>query len=54
MAENFRQLNASNDNFRGFPSSMVEGSYDLNGKRMHSYNRVVFATGVAARPISVI
>ncbi len=45
MAENFRQLNASNDNFRGFPSSMVEGSYDLNGKRMHTYNRVIFATG---------
>ncbi len=45
LAENFRQLNASKDNFRGFPSAMVEGSYDLNGKRMHTYNRVVFATG---------
>ena len=24
---------------------MIEGSYDLNGRRMHSYNRVVIATG---------
>jgi hypothetical protein len=24
---------------------MIEGSYDLNGKRMHSYNRIVIATG---------
>ncbi len=45
LSENFRQLNASADNFRGFPSSMIEGTYDLNGKRMHSYNRVVIATG---------
>jgi Probable lipoprotein LpqN len=45
LSENFRRLNASTDNFRGFPSSMIEGSYDLNGKRMHSYNRVVIATG---------
>ena len=45
LSENFRQLNASTDNFRGFPSSMIEGSYDLNGKRMHSYNRVIIATG---------
>jgi hypothetical protein len=45
LSENFRQLNASADNFRGFPSSMVEGSYDLNGKRMHTYNRIIIATG---------
>ena len=24
---------------------MIEGSYDLNGSRMHSYNRIVIATG---------
>ena len=24
---------------------MIEGSYDLNGQRMHSYNRIVIATG---------
>ena len=45
LSENFKQLNASIDDFKGFPSSMIEGSYDLNGKRMHSYNRVVIATG---------
>jgi hypothetical protein len=45
LSENFRQLNASTNDFKGFPSSMIEGSYDLNGRRMHSYNRVVIATG---------
>ena len=45
LSENFKKLNASTDNFKGFPSSMIEGSYDLNGKRMHSYNRIVIATG---------
>jgi hypothetical protein len=24
---------------------MIEGSYDLNGRRMHSYNRIVIPTG---------
>jgi hypothetical protein len=45
MSQNFRQLNASTEDWKGFPSSMIEGSYDLNGKRMHSYNRIVIATG---------
>ncbi len=45
LSQNFKRLNASTDNFRGFPSSMIEGSYDLNGERMHSYNRIVIATG---------
>jgi hypothetical protein len=43
--ENFKELNSSMDNFKGFPSSMIEGSYQLNGQRMHSYNRIVIATG---------
>jgi hypothetical protein len=42
---NFRRLNASDANFRGFPSSMIEGSYDLNERRMHTYNRIVIPTG---------
>ncbi|MDP9165388.1 MAG: LpqN/LpqT family lipoprotein [Actinomycetota bacterium] len=50
MSENFKQLNASTANFRGFPSSMIEGSYDLNGQRMQSYNRIVIADGTPARP----
>lgn len=45
MSENFKQLGASTNPFDGFPSSMIEGSYDLNGARMHSYNRIVIATG---------
>jgi len=45
MSENFKRLNASMDNFKGFPSAMIEGSYDLNGDRMHTYNRIVIATG---------
>ncbi|WP_371871144.1 LpqN/LpqT family lipoprotein [Mycolicibacterium agri] len=45
MSENFRRLNASLDDFKGFPSAMIEGSYDLNGRRMHTYNRIVIATG---------
>jgi hypothetical protein len=45
LSENFKRLNASEKNWRGFPSSMIEGSYDLNGQRMQSYNRIVIATG---------
>jgi hypothetical protein len=45
MSQNFKRLNASTADFRGFPSAMIEGSYDLNGARMHSYNRITFATG---------
>jgi Probable lipoprotein LpqN len=45
LSQNFKRLNASTDNWHGFPSSMIEGSYDLNDRRMHSYNRIVVATG---------
>lgn len=41
LSKNFTKLNSSNADFAGFPSSMIEGSYDLNDKRLHSYNRVV-------------
>jgi hypothetical protein len=41
MSQNFTKLNTSTADFDGFPSGMIEGSYDLNGKRLHSYNRVV-------------
>lgn len=50
LSENFKRLNASTDNWKGFPSSMIEGSYDLNGRRMHSYNRIVIATGAPQKP----
>jgi hypothetical protein len=45
LSQNFKRLNASTDNWHGFPSAMIEGSYDLNGRRMHSYNRIVIPTG---------
>ncbi|MBO0679361.1 LpqN/LpqT family lipoprotein [Mycolicibacterium sp. S2-37] len=45
LSENFKELNASEENWRGFPSSMIEGSYDLNGARMQTYSRMVIATG---------
>ena len=44
LSENFNQLDASTADFNGFPSAMVEGSYDLAGKRLHSFNRIVIAT----------
>lgn len=46
-SQNFQKLNASTTDFSGFPSSMIEGSYDLGDDRMHTYNRVVIATGAA-------
>lgn len=45
LAQNFKQLDASDADFHGFPSSMIQGSFDLDGRRLHSYNRVVIATG---------
>ena len=45
LLHNFTQLDASNADFNGFPSSMIQGSYDADGMRMHSYNRMIIATG---------
>lgn len=47
LFENFHQLDASTAPFNGFPSSMIQGSYDLDGTRLHSYNRIVIPTGRA-------
>lgn len=44
LSENFKQFNASTDDWHGYPSAMIEGSYDLNGQRMQSYNRIVIAS----------
>ena len=41
LAKDFVRLNFSADDFDGFPSSMIEGSYDHLGTRLHTYNRVV-------------
>ncbi|TQK28648.1 LpqN/LpqT family lipoprotein [Arthrobacter sp. SLBN-53] len=45
VSPNFKKLNGSRDDFKGFPSSMIEGTYELSGQLMQSYNRIVFATG---------
>lgn len=50
MSPGFQELNSSATAFNGFPSSMIEGSYDLSNARMHSYNRIVIATGAPEKP----
>lgn len=47
LSKNFTRLNYSNADFAGFPSSMVEGSYDHSGTRLHTYNRIVFPVAKA-------
>jgi hypothetical protein len=42
MANNFTKLNESLADFEGFPSAMIEGSYNNSkGDRLHTYNRIV-------------
>ncbi len=41
LAKGFVKLNSSDKDFNGFPSSMIEGSYDHLGTRLHTYNRVI-------------
>lgn len=43
LAQNYKQLESSNADFKGFPSSMVEGSYNLGDQRLHTINRIVIA-----------
>jgi len=50
VSQNFKKLNGSKDKFGAFPSSMIEGTYDLNGQRMQTYNRIVIATGKPPQP----
>ena len=45
LFENFTQLDNSTADFNGFPSSMIQGSYDLDNTRLHSWNRIVIPTG---------
>ena len=45
LAQNFKQLESSNGDFHGFPSSMIEGSYNLGDQRLHTINRIVIAHG---------
>jgi hypothetical protein len=48
LTQNFRQLSSSSADFHGFPSSMIEGSYNLGDQRLHTINRIVIAHGNAA------
>jgi hypothetical protein len=50
LAQNFKQLESSDAAFHGFPSSMVEGSYNLGDQRLHTINRIVIANGAGADP----
>ena len=50
LAENFKQLESSNADFHGFPSSMIEGSYNLGDQRLHTINRIVIAHGSGDDP----
>lgn len=45
LAQNFKRLDESTADFNGFPSSMIQGSYDLQGTRLHGFNRIVLPTG---------
>ena len=45
LVPNFTQLDASTADFNGFPSAMIQGSYDQDGTRIHSYYRIVLPTG---------
>lgn len=47
LFENFKQLDASSADYNGFPSSMLQGSYDLEGMRLHTWNRIVIPTSPA-------
>ena len=45
LSDRFNRLNASMADFRGMPSAMIEGSYNVGEQRLHTYNRIVIATG---------
>ncbi|CAJ1494755.1 LpqN/LpqT family lipoprotein [[Mycobacterium] kokjensenii] len=47
LSPKFKLLDASNEDYQGFPSSMVQGTYDMDGQRLHSWFRMVIATGSA-------
>ena len=50
LVQNFKQLESSNADFHGFPSSMIEGSYNLGDRRLHTINRIVIAHGAGENP----
>ncbi|HEU4363054.1 MAG TPA: LpqN/LpqT family lipoprotein [Mycobacterium sp.] len=47
LSRNFHRLDSSTADFHGFPSAMVQGSHDLGSQRVHTWFRMVVATGRA-------
>lgn len=45
LFDDFNQLDASAADFNHFPSSMIQASYELDGMRLHTWNRIVIPTG---------
>jgi hypothetical protein len=45
ISDRFNRLDASMVKFHGMPSAMIEGSYNVGDQRLHTYNRIVIATG---------
>lgn len=47
LPQDFRQLDASTADYNGFPSAMIQGTYEQKGARMRSWKRVVIPTAAA-------
>lgn len=47
QVRSFHPLDSSTADFHGFPSGTIQGSYDQGGRRLHSFFRMVVATGAA-------
>jgi hypothetical protein len=45
LSQHFKRLDESTADYRGFPSSMIQGSYEINDLRLHGFNRIVIPTG---------
>jgi hypothetical protein len=45
LTQHFKRLDESTADFHGFPSSMIQGSYEVKDLRLHGFNRVVIPTG---------
>ena len=45
LTDRFNRLDDSMAAFHGMPSAMIEGSYNVGDQRLHTYSRIVIATG---------
>ncbi|MCG5430938.1 LpqN/LpqT family lipoprotein [Mycobacterium sp. MYCO198283] len=44
ISEHFKRLDSSTDDFQGFPSAMIQGSYTVQDTALQTYNRIVIPT----------